>query len=105
MTFIKIMIYYIFKPTNIETISGAWSDNTLSTRGILKQILVKFKTSSTIFDLVITDANDLVVLNRTGETGNLSEIIELPLDGIYTISIENATVDEEFDLKFYILEK
>ena len=98
------MTYYIYQPSNTETASGVWSENILNTKGILKQLLIKFASSTTIFDLTITDVNDLIVLNRTGETGTLNELIELPLSGVYTISIANATVDEEFDLKLYILE-
>ena len=98
------MIYYIFQPSDTETTSGDWSKDTLTVRGILKQIFIKFDTSSTVFDLVITDTDNLVMLNRISETGTLNELIDLPLSGIYTISIENATNDEDFDLKFYILE-
>lgn len=98
------MTYYIFKPSNTETISGDWNGDTLSAKGILKQIFVKFETSSTVFDLVIYDEDDLIVLNRIEEVGILNELIEFPFSGIYTICIENATNDEAFDLRFYIHE-
>jgi len=73
--------------------SGSASD-TFTTQGICLQILVKPATSSTTYDFSLTDPGSVVVYKRTSETGTLNDLITLPLAGIYTAAIANATVDE-----------
>ncbi len=73
--------------------SGSASD-TFNSLGICHQIIVKPATSTTQYDISLTDPGSLVVFKRTSEVGTLNELITLPMVGAYTISIDNATVDE-----------
>ena len=81
----------------LTAVSGSVS-TTFSTHGLCHQILVKPTTSSTGYDLSITDSSSLVIFNRTDEVGTLNDLLTLPLSGIYTVSIDNATIDEAFDV-------
>jgi len=74
--------------------SGSASD-TFSATGICHQILVKPTTSTTQYDVSLTDSNSVVVFKRTSEVGTMNELVTLPLVGAYTVAIDNATVDED----------
>lgn len=88
-----------------ETAStGTISTNTPALRGMCRQILVEPATSSTTYDIKITNPDDITVYERISETGTLSELIDLPLRGIHTIIISNATVDELFLIQLVINE-
>lgn len=78
----------------LTTSSGSASD-TFSSTGICLQILVEPTTSSTQYDISITDSSDTVVFSRVDETGTFNELLGLPLAGTYTFSIDNATNDED----------
>jgi hypothetical protein len=73
--------------------SGSASD-TFTSHGLCHQILVKPTTSTTQYDVSLTDPGSVVVFKRTSEVGTMNEFITLPLAGAYTVSIDNATVDE-----------
>jgi len=75
--------------------SGSASD-TFTTHGLCHQILVEPTTSSTQYDLSITDSGSTKVFEQTGEEGTVNELVILPLSGAYTITLANATVDEDF---------
>ena len=74
--------------------SGSASD-TFSTHGLCHQILVKPTTSTTQYDFSLTNSADVVVFKRTSEVGTMNELVTLPLSGIYTAAIDNATVNED----------
>ncbi len=67
---------------------------TFTTHGLCHQILVKPDTSSTQYDVSLTDSGSVVIFKRTSEVGTMNDLITLPLSGTYTLSIDNATVDE-----------
>ena len=73
--------------------SGSASD-TFTSHGVCLQILVKPTTSSTQYDVSLTDSGSVVVFKRTSEVGTMNEFVSLPLTGAYTVAIDNATVDE-----------
>ena len=77
--------------------SGSASD-TFTSHGTCQQILVKPTTSTTQYDVSLTDSGSLVILKRTSEVGTLNDEICIPFAGAYTISIDNATVNEDFDV-------
>ena len=72
---------------------GSASD-TFTAHGICYQIYVRPTTSSTQYDVSLTDLDSQVIFKRTSEVGVLNEFITLPLTGAYTLSIDNATADE-----------
>ena len=74
--------------------SGSASD-TFTSHGLCHQILVKPATSTTQYDVSLTDVGSVVVFKRTSEVGTMNELITLPLAGAYTVSIDNATVNED----------
>ena len=77
--------------------SGSASD-TFNAQGLCQQILVKPATSSTQYDISLTDSGSVVVFKRTSEVGILNELITLPLVGNYTVAIDNATADEDHEV-------
>jgi len=74
--------------------TGSASD-TFGTQGLCYQILVNPTTSTTQYDVSLTDPGSVVVFKRTSEVGTLNELISLPMSGAYTVAIDNATVDED----------
>jgi len=92
------------RPLSVSTTSGSWIGNTVSLRGILKQVLIKSATESTMYDISLTNGQNDVVYRRTDVTGTLNEEIDLPITGVYTIGIVNATRDEVFTILLIIRE-
>lgn len=88
------------------TSSGAFSVNTSTIlNGIIKHIFVKPSSSNTTYSVTITNAAGLTMYKRSSETGELSELIELPIRGLCTVSISNATADESFKIQLNVLEQ
>ena len=75
--------------------SGSASD-TFTAQGLCHQILIKPTTSSTQYDISLVDSSSVTVFEATSETGTINELLILPLIGAYTLSIDSATVDEDF---------
>ena len=75
-----------------------------SRRGMIKQILLKATTSTTTFDVKLTDSNGRDIYTTTDETGILNELIDLPTFAALTVTIENASVDEVFTYHFALEE-
>jgi hypothetical protein len=75
--------------------SGSDSD-TFTSNGLLHQIYFKPATSTTQYDVTLTDGGSVDVFKRTSEVGTLNEFVTLPVQGAYTLSLANATVDEAF---------
>ncbi len=79
------------------TVSGVWSGNTeLLSGSLCHQVLVKATTSSTTFDLTITDKHDADVRKFTDITGTINDLTPWLAKGIYTISISSASKNEAF---------
>ena len=90
----------IVKFPNAQVLGGNWAENTPALAGIIKQIIVKAPSSNTQFDFSIVDDLDLKTFSREVTTdGELNELIELPVTGIYTLKIENSNKDELFKIK------
>ena len=84
--------------------SGSFSVNTQNLRGILREILAKPTTATTNFDIKITNNQSVDIYERKGESCLLAEEVALPLQGIYTIAVDNSTVDEQFTLQLVMQE-
>jgi hypothetical protein len=85
------------------TSSGSVSFNTPKfSMGYLRQLIFIPATSTNVWDLTIVDEYGFVVLptediKTTAIEGTLCvHKVDLPLVGIYTITISNSTVDEKF---------
>jgi len=93
------------KPLSSVTSSGSWSGNTVAQRGLLQQVVIKPTTDTTMYDFSLTDVNNDIVYNRTDVSGTLNEEVNIPLRGVYTMSISNATKDEAFDIILVVRER
>jgi len=82
------------------TISGSANiDFSFSLGAFLRQIIVKFASSDTTFDVSIVDVDGDTIYYRDNESGVLNELIELPMHGNYTLQIRNASKDENFTVQ------
>lgn len=84
---------------SVQILSGKWQGNTPPLSGIIKQIIIKSENSDNSFDFVVLDDFDIEVLRREVLNGEINELIEFPVAGIYTLRIENATIDEGVKIK------
>jgi hypothetical protein len=84
--------------------SGSGAGNTAHIRGLVKHIVVKPTTETTTYDISIVNPLGAKIYERLSETGTMSELTDIPVNGIYTISIENSTVDEVISIQIMIRE-
>jgi len=85
--------------TNSGTITasaGTGAATLIAGNNILMHIFVKAATSSTTFDVSLTDVYDNVVLRRIDQTGELNELLALPSFDYWTLTVENSSADEDF---------
>jgi hypothetical protein len=80
-------------------VSGGFSVNTIRLNGMLRQVICKPTTSTTTYDIKIVNPDASCIYERTGEVGNLAEETAIAIHGIHTVTIENATVDEAFEIQ------
>lgn len=82
------------------TVAGSDTiDFSFSLGVFVRQIIVKFDSSNTTFDVSITDSNNDVVYSRDNETGSINELIQLPMLGNYSLEITNASKDENYTVQ------
>lgn len=67
-----------------------------ATEGICKLLYISAATSSTTFDVRITDRFSINVLDDENATGIYNQLLGLPIYGNITLRIRNASVNEEF---------
>jgi hypothetical protein len=85
--------------------SGALSTNTVAAlQGIAREIIISPATSTTTYNLTITNDNSLDVFISNSITGDFIEEVALPFRGIYTVAISNATKDELFKMAIVVEE-
>jgi hypothetical protein len=95
------MDIYVYEINTQSAISGTWATNTLKiAAGILKQIILISTASSTTFDFKLIDdknnvAYDTIRREKTA-TFVLDDEVELPVHGIYTMRVYNASSDDTF---------
>lgn len=65
---------------------------------ICYEIFVKAATSSTTFDVTLTDIYGNVTFERLDNTGQLSEMLQKITYGNWTLTILNASADEVFNV-------
>jgi hypothetical protein len=85
-------------------VAGTFSVNTAFLRGICHHIVVKPATETTIYNVKIVNSASITIYDRTSETGTLSEFIQIPLRGIYTVTVYSSTVNESYVIQLNIEE-
>jgi len=80
----------------LTAVTGSASVSIYCSTGNIKQVFIKPVTTSTTFDVTLTDENSNIVLTRTDEQEELNELVDLPCYATYTLSIANASKDEDF---------
>ena len=99
------MLIYEYVPS-VETVAGYWVGNTEKVSGALcKQVYVKSTTASTVFDVILYDSHNVAIRKFTDQTGSVNDLTEVPVRGIITVEIDNATRDEGFTVKLCFVEK
>lgn len=69
------MSVYRYQPGQVTPTAGLWSGNTLKILGRLcNQVYVKADTSTTTFDLSVTDPDSVAVRKFTNITGTLERL-------------------------------
>jgi len=83
--------------------SGSASGNTSQfLNGLLREVLAKPLTGTTQYDLTITSPEGLTIFQATSQVGDLADEIAIPVRGVHTVSITNATVDELFIINLVV---
>jgi len=84
----------------MTTASGSVSSATLKIRGgLLRYLLVRANTSTTVFRTTLVDDNSVTRLNYGFHSGELvDDKISIPVAGSYTIQIQNASPDDTFQI-------
>lgn len=88
-------IFHTQKGT-ITPSSGTATASLTLTDGVMKQLFIKPATSTTTYDVKLTDLNSLDVYEEQDVTGTLSDLTEFPIYGNMTLTIFNASADEAF---------
>jgi len=86
--------------------SGSGSANTLKFSGAeLSQIFAKATTTTTNYDILLEDEDgDTVYEALNIENDYRDDAVDMPLRGIYTIRIQNASADENIVVKLMVNE-
>lgn len=95
------MDIYVYEINSQAASSGIWSANTLEIEsGICHQIILAATASSTTFDFKIIDDKSNVVYDTIRREKTATHILDdevvLPMKGIYTVRVYNASSDDTF---------
>ena len=90
----------------IQVTAGSGSENTLKFSGAqLVQVFMESATSTNIFDFALIDEDNDEIYTATAVEGYAEEhSVYIPLRGVYTISITDATIDEIIEIKLMVEE-
>lgn len=87
----------------VTTSAGTIAQNTRDTlRGVMRQVIAKPTTSTTIYDIQVKNNQDRIIYERTSVEGALAEEVAIPVYRTHTITISNATNDEEFGVELVL---
>ena len=95
-----------FEKKSILGTDTTWSSGDISKNtdnrlhGVIKQIFVKSDTSDTTFKFKLTNPDGLVVYDDGDYSeGTLNETdVNLPVKGIYTMTIYSSSLEEDFEI-------
>jgi len=91
-------------PVSILPVAGTISFNAPYVRGDLTLFYVKATTATTQFDVKIIDKRGRVIRHYQKEIGLIRDEGSVGIVGKHTITIENSTVDEAFDVLMKVKE-
>lgn len=92
----SIQIYEMANSSG-TTASGYWAENTLNIRdGILKHLFVDFGNTTTNFEVKLIDNKNRKVVYLNSCNTIINRSYDLPMTGIYTLAVSNATTDTQF---------
>ena len=86
---------------SITTVGGTGTgDSPIPTRGVAMLFYVKPATETTQWDLKIVDSRGRVLRHYKEQIGTLADqdANELPMQGMYTFTLENTTANELFQI-------
>jgi len=84
----------------LTTASGSASGAVpVTAHGLIQEIMVSPTTSTTTYDITLTDRDSFKVYERTAEVGDISEVVTIPIMGNVTVALANTSADELFDIK------
>lgn len=101
------MDIYVCEINSQSAVSGTWSKNTLKIpQGICHQIILAVTNSSVTFDFKLIDEKSNVIYDtiRREKTATfvLDDEVTLPMCGIYTMRVYNASSDDTFNGRLLI---
>lgn len=83
--------------TSITASAGAVSVNTLKAiGGLCRQVLIYSTNTDTTFNVQLIDEKSRPARDWVDNTYMVNDLDTFPVQGIYTISITNASADEAF---------
>ena len=101
----------IYRHTTAQTtVAGSISSTTLNVNGgLLRQVLIRANTATTVFRADLQEEGGTTVLNYSFHNGEindtgLSGALPLPMYGRYTLNITNASPNDTFTVRLIIQE-
>ena len=95
----SIQIYEMAN-TGGTTASGYFAVNTVKISGaLLKHVFVDFGDTSCDFEFRMIDNNDRNIIYINSADTVLNRSYDIPVKGIYTVIVSNATADANFKLR------
>jgi len=88
---------------SVTASSGSASINTNRfLNGLLREVISSPATSDTVYDITITSPEERIIYETLSQSGDLADEVVIPVRGIQTVSIANATVDEVFSINLVV---
>lgn len=77
--------------------------------GLLRHVLIRANTATTVFRANIAEDGGEVLLNYDFHQGEINDsgkagVLPLPVLGRYTVNITNASPDDTFQIRFVVQE-
>lgn len=85
---------------SIVVSSGAGTGTLTNQWSVARYIRIKPASETDTFNVVIKDADGMIMANRTAQLGTLSEKFEMSLGIMSTIAISSASADGTYTVKF-----
>jgi len=91
---------HVFEITTQGAASGTWSLNTLPLNGIVRQIVLLSADTTVTFEFQVIDEKSNIIydtkIRETTPTGVLNDEVALPVRGICTLKVYEASSDASF---------
>ena len=94
------MVRVITATGSVTTSSGSATASIYLKKSMLEQIIVNPATSTTTYDISLTDLDGFIIYDMDDLTGDsIEDDPGVPTDSILTLTISNASADEVFTYK------